>query len=677
MSQSNHQNMETEILFDPNSEPQDTRLAQLKQLFPDCFDKNGVFLAEKMAQALRTSDIDTSKEYYTMNWLGKSYAKVLRDLPPETLLAENHEHNSKPEHQNSQNLLIKGDNLEVLKHLTNAYKGAVKMIYIDPPYNTGTDGFVYQDDRKFTAEQLVKLGGMDLDEAQRVLDFTAKKSNSHSAWLTFMYPRLYIARELLKDDGVIFISIDDNEQAQLKLLCDEVFGEENFVAEIIVEGTPKNDPYIVSTAHEYCFVYTKNFDIAKAQNYGVTNPFYIKILDIFNQNLDKSPDEIEVMLKTFYRENNLSDDNIANYKYCDEFGIFRTGPIDDPQSSGAKDIRINPKTGNPCKIPSRGWSCSIETWEEWKKSNLIYFPDNDSKLPSKKTYIEDGRLDVLRAYFKIQTRKDTDNLKKMFGTPMTVFSNPKPLDLIKAFLSISQDDNFIAMDFFAGSGTTAEAIFQLNTDNKNRKFILVQLPENLDETLKTTTGKGKKIIQTAIKYLDEHNKPHHLFEITKARIEKAAEKIQADNPDYQGDLGFKIFETVEDFRTLPELNDNSQQKALLFPDLAHLDDEQIQTLLTTWRVYDGQKLPENIHPINLGGYTAYLCDKHLYLLHNDFASAHIKALLDKLDEDKTFVIERIVLLGDAIDSAKQQELNQAIKTYANKKSLNISVLVRY
>lgn len=159
MSQSNHQNMETEILFDPNSEPQDARLAQLKQLFPDCFDKNGVFLAEKMAQALRTSDIDTSKEYYTMNWLGKSYAKVLRDLPPETLLAENHEHNSRPEHKNSQNLLIKGDNLEVLKHLTNAYKGAVKMIYIDPPYNTGSDGFVYQDARKFSAEELVQLGG--------------------------------------------------------------------------------------------------------------------------------------------------------------------------------------------------------------------------------------------------------------------------------------------------------------------------------------------------------------------------------------------------------------------------------------------------------------------------------------------------------------------------------------
>lgn len=154
-----NQQITTEILFNPNSEPQDTRLAQLKQLFPDCFDKNGVFLAEKMAQALQASDIDTSKEYYTMNWLGKSYAKVLRDLPPETLLVENNEHNSKPENKNSQNLLIKGDNLEVLKHLTNAYKSAVKMIYIDPPYNTGSDGFVYQDDRKFSAEELVQLRG--------------------------------------------------------------------------------------------------------------------------------------------------------------------------------------------------------------------------------------------------------------------------------------------------------------------------------------------------------------------------------------------------------------------------------------------------------------------------------------------------------------------------------------
>ncbi|SPX41302.1 type iii restriction-modification system methyltransferase [Haemophilus influenzae] len=174
-------------------------------------------------------------------------------------MAEDIEHNQKTENQNSENVLIQGDNLEVLKHLKHAYKNQIKMIYIDPPYNTGSDGFVYQDDRKFTPQQLVELG-MDLEEAERVLEFTAKKSNSHSAWLTFMYPRLYIARELLRDDGVIFISIDDNEQAQLKILCDEVFGEENFVAEFVWKSRQNKDNRNITGAsidHEYIFCYSK------------------------------------------------------------------------------------------------------------------------------------------------------------------------------------------------------------------------------------------------------------------------------------------------------------------------------------------------------------------------------------------------------------------------------------
>lgn len=246
-----------ETLFSSNTQAENEQLSILKRHFPNCFDKQGAFLPEKMAEALQSNGIKTEKESYSLNWLGKSYAKILKDRQPETLLAEDIEHNQKPENQNSENILIQGDNLEVLKHLKHAYKNQIKMIYIDPPYNTGSDGFVYQDDRKFTPQQLVELG-MDLEEAERVLEFTAKKSNSHSAWLTFMYPRLYIARELLRDDGVIFISIDDNEQAQLKLLCDEVFGEENFVAELPWKGRGGGaDDKNLLQNHEYILMYTK------------------------------------------------------------------------------------------------------------------------------------------------------------------------------------------------------------------------------------------------------------------------------------------------------------------------------------------------------------------------------------------------------------------------------------
>ena len=247
-----------ETLFSSNTQAENEQLSILKRHFPNCFDKQGAFLPEKMAEALQSNGIKTEKESYSLNWLGKSYAKILKDRQPETLLAEDIEHNQKPENQNSENVLIQGDNLEVLKHLKHAYKNQIKMIYIDPPYNTGSDGFVYQDDRKFTPQQLVDLG-MDLQEAKRVLEFTAKKSNSHSAWLTFMYPRLYIARELLRDDGVIFISIDDNEQAQLKLLCDEVFGEENFVE--VFSWVKTSTPPSLSTksrkTNEYILCYEK------------------------------------------------------------------------------------------------------------------------------------------------------------------------------------------------------------------------------------------------------------------------------------------------------------------------------------------------------------------------------------------------------------------------------------
>ena len=223
--------MQEEINKNKDITANSEQLAALKAQFPSCFDKDGRYRPDKLEDIVRASGADITREGYKLDWLGKSYARLLANLKTETLLAPNAEHNALPENADSENLLIQGDNLDVLKHLVNAYSEKVKMIYIDPPYNTGSDGFVYNDTRKFTVEELQRLAGVEEDEAQRILDFTQSLSNSHSAWLTFMYPRLYVARELLRENGVIFISIDDNEQAQLKLLCDEVFGEENFVAQ--------------------------------------------------------------------------------------------------------------------------------------------------------------------------------------------------------------------------------------------------------------------------------------------------------------------------------------------------------------------------------------------------------------------------------------------------------------
>ena len=195
--------MEKEQKITNNIKIPDKNMEVLKQHFSHCFNKNGDFDFEKFKEELSENEINFYKESYGMDWLGKSYARLLASDSATTLLKENEEFNKKDENRNSENLLIKGDNLEVLKHLSNAYYEKIKMIYIDPPYNTGSDGFVYQDDRKFTVDEFKNLAGVDEDKAKRILSFVNSKSNSHSAWLTFMYPRLYIAKQLLKDDGVI------------------------------------------------------------------------------------------------------------------------------------------------------------------------------------------------------------------------------------------------------------------------------------------------------------------------------------------------------------------------------------------------------------------------------------------------------------------------------------------
>ncbi|HHF0165155.1 TPA: site-specific DNA-methyltransferase [Haemophilus influenzae] len=632
-----------ETLFSSNTQAENEQLSILKRHFPNCFDKQGAFLPEKMAETLQSNGIKTEKESYSLNWLGKSYAKILKDRQPETLLAEDIEHNQKPENQNSENILIQGDNLEVLKHLKHAYKNQIKMIYIDPPYNTGSDGFVYQDDRKFTPQQLVDLG-MDLEKAKRVLEFTAKKSNSHSAWLTFMYPRLYIARELLRDDGVIFISIDDNEQAQLKLLCDEVFGEENFIKDLIINTSEGggNAKYVVN-GHETVLVYAKNID--NFDNLKRPKDIRGKKIVINDELYWIQEDAIR---EQFGKYGNLHYEDIEEIK-----GIEFKKKIDDGIANN--EYVLVPKTYGKTVI-----------------GKLRKISDDFSKFHS---ILNIGNIN------KHLTADGIRELEELFDVTkgLSPFRTPKPLDLLKRLvlsLTFKGNQNDIILDFFAGSGTTAHALMQLNAEDKgNRKFICVQLTENLDETLENVTQEAKKNIQIAIDWLNEHNKPHSLFEITKARIELAAKKIQTENPDYTGDLGFKIFKTEPHFQTA--LNTDFDPQIDFLPK-NNLTDEQLHQLLTTWRVFDGCRLTEKVQNIDLVGYTAYYCRQHLYLLASGFTSENVKALIERLDNDKDFVPERIVLFGENIDSVMQKELAQAVKTYANKKGLNnLSVLARY
>ncbi|HHT8422868.1 TPA: site-specific DNA-methyltransferase [Neisseria meningitidis] len=608
-----------------------TQLEQLKKLFPACFDADGNFLIDRL-QAEIAPQTDIGREFYEMNWLGKSYARLLRNLPPETLISEDKTHNAKPENAGSQNLLIRGDNLEVLKHLKNAYANSVKMIYIDPPYNTGSDGFVYQDDRKFTPAELARLANIDEDEAARILDFTEKGSNSHSAWLTFMYPRLYIARELLKDDGVIFISIDDNEAAQLKLLCDEVFGEGNFVEQIIWEKkfSPQNDAKYFSENHDYLICYAKNIT------------------------------ELGIKLLPRTEETNARYKNIDN----DPRGAWTSGDLlrKDVQQSGI--YTITTPNGTQYNPPSgRSWRVSQTKFTEMVADNRIWFGEDGGNVPRIKRFlseVQDGTKAISIWKFNEvgHNQEASQELRKLFDGD-SYFDTPKPIRLIVQTLRLTTNPDDLILDFFAGSGTTAHAVMQLNAEEQNgsRRYICVQLPEKTDEKSEAYKAGYPTI-----------------FDITKARIEKAAAKIRAEHPDYTGDLGFKIFQTADNFRQHPD-NDFSPEQ----PDLPLNDDlseEQLQTLLTTWTLYDGAALTTPVEPVRLGAYTAYLCEKRLYLMNAGFTSADLLAFIRKLDDDADFNPNRVIVFGSNMASAMQHELDQAVRGYTNKKEIELNVVIR-
>ena len=240
--------------------PNNREIKVLKENFPLCFRSDGSFDITRFKEFLNDK-VTVSQEGYELRFLGKNYAKMLAALDTETVIVPDDEHNLKSENKNSQNVYISGDNLDGLKHLLKSYAGQVKCIYIDPPYNTGTDGFVYNDNFEFTAKSLMEKLSINEEEATRIIDLTSRGSASHSAWLLFMYPRLQLARDLLSDNGVIFISIDDNEKANLKLICDDIFGENNFIANIIVQSNKRGQTYKqLAKTHEYLLVYTKNPD---------------------------------------------------------------------------------------------------------------------------------------------------------------------------------------------------------------------------------------------------------------------------------------------------------------------------------------------------------------------------------------------------------------------------------
>lgn len=600
------------------------------------------------------SDLDNEEIYhgYQLNFVGKNYAKKQSGEKPKSIIVPDVLHNESVENSSS-NLFITGDNLEVLRHLVNNYLHSIDIIYIDPPYNTGNkDDFTYPDKFEYSDEELRSNFGLNDQDLIKLKSIQG--NSSHSSWLTFMYPRLYLAKKLLKDTGGIVISIDENEQANLKLLMDDIFGELNYVGEIIrkTKSTTNDAKSGLNYQHEYALIYSKN-----SSNFSLSGE---------KKDLKK------------YK----NPDNDIN-------GPWKT--TDPSARSGSEESVfeiVNPYTGTS-DFPPRGryWAFSRETFEKWVKNGKIVFR-KDVKLGERgffvKKYLNELKSDfnLVNSLFAIDNSYMNQVATKELNELMdgAYFSSPKPVEYIKKIIKYATNDDGIVLDFFAGSGTTADAVMQLNAeDGGNRKFILCTLPEktytvNADGTEIPTKG-GAVAYEAGFKSIDE---------ISRERIKRAAEKIKQENPDLADslDLGFKHYRVVSpSVETLEDIEfDDVMQLDLLEDMISKFSSENlgvdgnatgIDTILQTYLVQDGYKFDVNIEYIELGEYKVpYINNQRIYIISNNWNNKATEKLVNMIGRNE-IQVQTIVVYGYSFDAKNLRTLEYALNQLDNKVNLQI------
>lgn len=529
---------------------QQENVAKIGELFPNCItearSEDGKLkkaINFEMLKQMLSDSVADGNEVYEFTWVGKKASIVEANKPIRKTLRP-----CKEESVNwdtTENLYIEGDNLEVLKLLQESYLNKIKMIYIDPPYNTGND-FIYNDDFKISSEEYADETGEVDEEGNRMFKNTDSNGRFHSDWCSMIYSRLMLARNLLSKDGVIFISIDENESGALKLICNEVFGASNFIAQLVWSAGRKNDSKYISVSHEYIFCYFKDIQFIKDHNViwrekkeGL-NAIYAEY-DFLKKQYGSDYVSIEKELKKWYKD--LPDSSPAkehaHYNKVDAKGIYFADNISWPGGGGPKYNLLHPVTGKPVKIPSRGWLTNEKTMKKWIDEGKVNFGNNETYVPTLKSYLKDREYAVPYSVFYKDGRASSKRLATLMGDK--VFENPKDEEIIQRLIEMcNTSDGDIVMDFFSGSSTTAHAVFLANIhQDKKRKFILVQLPETINPS-KASTERSKKVAKNAIKLLDSLKRPHNICEIGKERIRRAAKKIHEDHPDAKFDDGFRV-----------------------------------------------------------------------------------------------------------------------------------------
>ena len=576
----------------------DENIKKIAELFPNCLTErlgeNGKPEAaidfDQLRQELSKDIVEGPEERYQFTWPDKRNAIRLANAPTTDTLRPSREESV--DFDNTQNLYIEGDNLEVLKLLRENYLGKVKMIYIDPPYNTGND-FVYNDDFAQTAGDYVHNSGQEDEEGNRLVANTESNGRFHTDWLNMIYPRLKVAKDLLSEDGVIFISIDDNEQRNLKNVCDEIFGNANFVATIPWrKRTAKSDvPFGISQDYEWVVIYAKSSKFL-ASIEGKERKYYT------------TPD----FPNRPWRVHDLTKQTTASERPNSFFTI------------------VNPKTGDQYPAnPNRTWAITEETFEQYYDENRIVFPGDYSFLniskPALRYWKEDDMKKAGDSFGRVavstklpdeigMSQDGTKEVQNIFNGK--IFSFPKPTSLIKYFLQIINDDEALILDFFSGSATTAHAVMQLNAeDGGSRKFIMVQLPEATDENseaykagYKNICEIGKERIRRAGKIIVE--------ELEKKKVEEGLFAGSSTGSEARPlDIGFRVLKldssNMQDVYYSPEqFNEN-----LLFEDNIK-PDRTDEDLLFQAMIELGIELSAKIEQREIAGKTVWsVADNYL------------------------------------------------------------------
>lgn len=597
-------------------------IEKLKQIFPEVFSENKIDF--KTLQQLLGKEIDVEQERYSFNWHGKSNARrIAQEQSTGTLLPSKEDSKN---WDNTDNLYIEGDNLEVLKLLQKSYHNKVKMIYIDPPYNTGKD-FVYPDNFKDNLKNYLEITGQTGEEGQKLSTNSDSSGRYHSDWLNMMYPRLKLARNLLTDDGVIFISIDDTEVGNLRKICDEIFGEQNFINNIIWEKkyTVANDAKYFSDNHDHILMYTKlkeEFEIGRLPRTIEMNAAY--------KNPDNHP-------KGSWKATPLQAKSGSNPNFSHTFpnGIIWSPP------------------------QGRFSAYSNEMLNELYEKNEIWFGKDGNSIPSRKTFLSELKnlgvvpRTILTFREAGHNHESKQEIKDLFNSG--TFDTPKPTKLIKLLEIISNlKKNDIILDFFSGSATTAHATMQLNAeDGGNRKYIMVQLPEPTPDNSEAAKAGYKNIC-----------------EIGKERIRRAGEKIKSDESlplenREKLDTGFKVFKL--DTSNIKEWDSETEDlKQTLFDSVDNIKSDRtsldvLYEILLKYGLDLNVPIVENKDFYSIGGGTLLVnLDKEITLDVIDSICEEYKTLLE-IDEDyKTTVVLRDSSFKNDIDKTNAiQKLKQA------------------